>query len=81
MWLRRVRQPLTAVSSNDRARRSRSRWRNSLVSSGTSSASTERPTDDVLDLAEASREAVLKRALPIIGGVVVLLILLRIIRR
>ena len=51
------------------------------ASSGTSSASTERPTDDVLDLAEASREAVLKRALPIIGGVVALLILLRIIRR
>lgn len=51
------------------------------ASSGTSSASTERPTDDVLDLAEASREAVLKRALPVIGGIVALLILLRIIRR
>ena len=38
------------------------------------------PTDDVLDLGEASRDAVLKRALPVIGGVVALLILLRLIR-
>jgi hypothetical protein len=35
----------------------------------------------VLDLADASREAVLKRAAPVIGAVVLLLILLRIIRR
>jgi hypothetical protein len=35
----------------------------------------------VLDLGEASREAVLKRALPIVGGVVALLIVLRLIRR
>ena len=39
------------------------------------------PTDDVLDLGEASRDAVLKRALPVVGGVVALLILMRIIRR
>ena len=51
------------------------------ASSGTSSAATARPTDDVLDLGEASRDAVLKRALPLIGGVVALLILLRLIRR
>jgi uncharacterized protein len=40
-----------------------------------------RPTPEVLDLADASREAVLKRALPVVGGVLVLLIILRIIRR
>ena len=40
-----------------------------------------RPTDDVLDLGEASRDAVLKRALPVVGGVVALLVLLRLIRR
>jgi carbon monoxide dehydrogenase subunit G len=51
------------------------------ASSGQSSATTARPTDDVLDLGEASRDAVLKRALPIVGGVVALLILLRLIRR
>jgi uncharacterized protein len=51
------------------------------ASSGQSSATTSRPTDDVLDLGEASRDAVLKRALPIVGGVVALLILLRLIRR
>ena len=51
------------------------------ASSGRSSATTERPTDDVLDLGEASRDAVLKRALPVIGGVIALLILLRLIRR
>jgi uncharacterized protein len=51
------------------------------ASSGTSSASTERPTDDVLDLGEASREALLKRAIPLVGGVVALLILIRIIKR
>jgi carbon monoxide dehydrogenase subunit G len=51
------------------------------ASSGRSSATTARPTDDVLDLGEASRDAVLKRALPVIGGVVALLILLRLIRR
>jgi uncharacterized protein len=51
------------------------------ASSGQSSATTARPTDDVLDLGEASRDAVLKRALPVVGGVVALLILLRLIRR
>ena len=40
-----------------------------------------RPTDDVLDLGEASRDAVLKRALPLVGGVVALLILIRLIQR
>ena len=40
-----------------------------------------RPTDDVLDLGEASRDAVLKRLAPIAAGVVALLILIRIIKR
>jgi hypothetical protein len=35
----------------------------------------------VLDLADASREAVLKRAAPAVAAAVLLLILLRIIRR
>jgi hypothetical protein len=35
----------------------------------------------VLDLGEASRDAVLKRALPLVGGVVALLILIRLIKR
>jgi carbon monoxide dehydrogenase subunit G len=51
------------------------------ASSGTSTASATRPTDDVLDLGEASREAVLKRALPLVGGVIALLILIRLIKR
>jgi len=54
------------------------------ASSGTSSASTSsapRRTEDVLDLGEASRDAVLKRAVPLVGGVVALLIVLRLIRR
>jgi carbon monoxide dehydrogenase subunit G len=51
------------------------------ASSGTSTRTTTRPTDDVLDLGEASRDAVLKRALPLIGGVVALLILIRLIKR
>jgi len=40
-----------------------------------------RPAPEVLDLGEASREALLKRAVPIVGGLVALLILLRLIRR
>jgi uncharacterized protein len=40
-----------------------------------------RPTPEVLDLADASREAVLKRAVPLVGGVLVLLFLIRLIRR
>ncbi len=51
------------------------------ASSGTSTKTTTRPTDDVLDLGEASREAVIKRAIPVVGGVVALLILIRLIRR
>ncbi len=51
------------------------------ASSGTSTASSARPTDDVLDLGEASRDAVLKRALPLVGGIVGLLILIRLIKR
>jgi carbon monoxide dehydrogenase subunit G len=51
------------------------------ASSGTSTKTTQRPTDDVLDLGEASRDAVLKRALPLVGGVVALLILIRLIKR
>jgi uncharacterized protein len=37
--------------------------------------------ENVLDLGEASREAVLKRAVPVVGALVALLILLRLIRR
>jgi len=56
------------------------------ASSGTSSAeapkATEaRPTDDVLDLGEAAGGAVLKRALPLVGAAIALLVLIRIIRR
>ena len=51
------------------------------ASSGTSTKTTTRPTDDVLDLGEASREAVIKRAVPLVGGVIALLILIRLIRR
>ena len=40
-----------------------------------------RPTPEVLDLADAGREAVLKRAAPVVGAALLLLILLRIIRR
>jgi uncharacterized protein len=40
-----------------------------------------RPTPEVLDLGEVSRDAVLKRAAPVVGGMLVLLILLRIVRR
>jgi uncharacterized protein len=46
-----------------------------------SAAPRPRPTPEVLDLADASREAVLKRAAPVIGAAVLLLILLRIVRR
>jgi hypothetical protein len=41
----------------------------------------ERRAPDVLDLGEASRDALLKRAVPLVGGVVALLIVLRLIRR
>src|SRR5690349_5357860 len=54
------------------------------ASSGTSTAEQApppRPTDDVLDLGEASRDAVLKRLAPIAAGVVALLILIRIVKR
>lgn len=55
------------------------------ASSGTPSA-TPKPaaapqSEDVLDLGAASRDAVLKRAIPVIGAVVGLLVLLRILRR
>jgi hypothetical protein len=40
-----------------------------------------RPTADVLDLGEASRDAVLKRAVPAGAALLVLLILIRILRR
>jgi uncharacterized protein len=40
-----------------------------------------RPTPEVLDIGEVSREAVLKRAVPVVGAALVLLILLRLIRR
>ena len=40
-----------------------------------------RPTEDVLDLGEVSRDAVLKRALPVVGVAVALFVLLRLIRR
>jgi carbon monoxide dehydrogenase subunit G len=51
------------------------------ASSGTSSATGARPTDDVLDLGEASRDAVLKRVAPIAAGLIALLILIRIVKR
>ena len=44
-------------------------------------ASPPRPTEDVLDLGEVSRDAVLKRALPVVGVAVALFVLLRLIRR
>jgi carbon monoxide dehydrogenase subunit G len=44
-------------------------------------AAPERRAPDVLDLGEASREALLKRAIPLVGGVVALLVVLRLIRR
>jgi uncharacterized protein len=40
-----------------------------------------RPTPEVLDLGEVSRDAVLKRAVPVVGAALVLFILLRLIRR
>jgi carbon monoxide dehydrogenase subunit G len=59
-----------------------------LAGGGTESVAGEpapaprpRPTPEVLDLADAGREAVLKRAAPVVGAALVLLILLRIIRR
>jgi uncharacterized protein len=52
------------------------------ASSGVPSASPPpRPTEDVLDLGEVSRDAVLKRALPVVGAAVALIVLLRLIRR
>jgi hypothetical protein len=52
------------------------------ASSGTPTATTSpRGADDVLDLGEASREAVLKRAIPVAAALVALLVLLRLIRR
>jgi carbon monoxide dehydrogenase subunit G len=56
------------------------------ASSGTSTAAPEaaappRPTDDVLDLGEAGRDAVLKRLAPMAAAAVALLILFRIVRR
>ena len=41
----------------------------------------QRPAPEVLDLGEASREAVLKRVVPVVGALVALLILFRLIRR
>ncbi len=41
----------------------------------------ERRAPEVLDLAEASREAVLKRAIPLLGGVIALLLVIRWVRR
>lgn len=53
------------------------------ASSGTPTSTTPPPrqADDVLDLGEASREAVLKRAIPLVGAVVALLVLIRLIRK
>jgi carbon monoxide dehydrogenase subunit G len=53
------------------------------ASSGTPTAKTPPPrqADDVLDLGEAAGGAVLKRALPLVGAAVALLILLKIVRR
>jgi hypothetical protein len=51
------------------------------ASSGTSTAAQTRPTDDVLDVAEVSREAVLKRVAPVVGVLVVLFLLRRLLKR
>lgn len=53
------------------------------ASSGTPTSKTPPPrqAEDVLDLGEASREAVLKRAIPLVGALVALLVILRLIRR
>jgi carbon monoxide dehydrogenase subunit G len=53
------------------------------ASSGTPTSTTPPPrqSEDVLDLGEAAGGAVLKRALPLVGGVIALLVLIRIIRR
>jgi carbon monoxide dehydrogenase subunit G len=53
------------------------------ASSGTPTTKTPPPrqADDVLDLGEASRDAVLKRAIPLVGALVALLVLIRLIRR
>jgi uncharacterized protein len=44
-------------------------------------AEPERRAPEVLDLGEASREAVLKRALPLVGALIALIVLFRIVRR
>jgi uncharacterized protein len=44
-------------------------------------AEPERPTPNVLDLGEASRGAILKRALPLAGALIAVFIILRLIRR
>jgi carbon monoxide dehydrogenase subunit G len=41
----------------------------------------EHRAPEVLDLGEASREAVLKRAIPLVAGVIALIVVLRLIRR
>jgi uncharacterized protein len=41
----------------------------------------ERGAPDVLDLGEASRDAVVKRVVPIVGGLLLALVLLRVVRR
>ncbi|MDA0184661.1 SRPBCC family protein [Solirubrobacter phytolaccae] len=53
------------------------------ASSGAPTSTTPPPrqAEDVLDLGEAAGGAVLKRALPLVGGVVALLVLIRIIRK
>jgi hypothetical protein len=53
------------------------------ASSGQPTAATPPPrqADDVLDLGEASRDAILKRAIPVVGALVALLVLIRLIRR
>jgi hypothetical protein len=40
----------------------------------------ERGAPDVLDLGEASRDAVVKRVVPIVGGLLLALVLLRVVR-
>jgi carbon monoxide dehydrogenase subunit G len=41
----------------------------------------ERGAPDVLDLGEASRDAVVKRVVPVVGGLLLALVLLRVVRR
>ena len=66
------------AASRPRSRRPRRPARPPARSSAEAPKATEaRPTDDVLDLGEAAGGAVLKRALPLVGAAIALLVLIR----